>query len=132
MNNTLSPQEYFQQLEKKTDNFENWVGNTYIKPITRDFIMSVILTVIVPIGIAVIAGFVAGFAAILTTIGVGVINAGEKITRGKDILLKYGKDRSVFERITSKIRGKLIMAEGDMTKLAEVEDLLRKSVDAMP
>lgn len=60
-----------------------------LKILTEIFIVDAIFTAVIPIIFAIMANFIAGLAAAVATLGLGAVNAGEKLARGHTILLHY-------------------------------------------
>lgn len=92
----------------------------------RAFFTDLSFIVIIPVVAVILAWIFSNIAGILTTLGVGVINAEERLRRGHTILLKYWSDRSILENTVSILRLELQLCDpSDSNCLDSVEQLVK-------
>lgn len=116
----------YNRIEKAVDRYESMV-NKCIARLRRAFFVDFSVIIIIPIIAVILAGFFSNIAGILTTLGVGAVNAGEWLRRGHTILLKYWSDRSTLEDTVNILRLELKLCDpSDSGCLDKVEQLVRR------
>lgn len=99
----------------------------------RSFILDLVFIVIIPVILGVVALIFAGFAGLLTTLGLGGINAEERFRRGQTILKSYWGERSKLKKSVQRLEFELALCgSSDTVCLQEIENLLRAYFDALP
>lgn len=120
----MSSQRY-NRIERAIDRYESMV-NKGIARLKRAFFADLSFVVIIPIVAVILAGFFSNIAGILTTLGVGAVNAEERLRRGHTILIKYWSDRSALEDTVNILRLELQLCDpSDSNGLDRVEQLVR-------
>lgn len=91
----------------------------------------------IPIILSVVAYFFAGVAGFLTTLGLGGINAGERLTRGHTIIKTYWGDCAKLRKTILTLQIRLQLCKQKRGKLQpkcfqDVEDLLIAYLKELP
>jgi len=99
----------------------------------RTFVLDLIFIVIIPIVLGIVALLFAGVAGLLTTLGLGGINAEERFRRGQTILKSYWGERSKLKKSVQRLEFELALCDSsDTACLQKTESLLRAYFDALP
>ncbi len=127
-----------QSVEKAIDLYESIVDK-YNRRASRAFFVDISFTIVIPVIAVVLAGLFSNIAGLVTTLGLGTINAGEKLTKGHTLLIKYWSDRGKLEDTVNTLRLENIACEQDINKLnallkkvTEYFEALKKSGAALP
>ena len=126
----MAPNSY-DNIANAIDLYDKAVDDT-TRYLRRLFFMDLGFVVIIPIVFGIVALFVAGLAGLLTTLGLGGVNAGEKLSRGHTALRTYSSDCSKLKRTVATLRLKLVLAnQEDNTALIRIKKLLIKYLEAL-
>lgn len=97
-----------------------------------EFWKDLIFVVIVPIVASIIAFFVAQAAALFTTLGLGVVNAVEKTTRGNTMLLKYFSESENLDLSVLILNREITLCDpSDNACLDKITALLKQYMDKL-
>jgi hypothetical protein len=83
------------------------------------------LILIIPIALSAVSGVWAGAVGLGTTLGLGTLNAVDRLARGQTMLKDYWAHGSKLRRSVKTLRIMLESADADQAKLDEVEKQLK-------
>ena len=98
----------------------------------RPFILDSVFIVIIPAALSVIAFIFSNVAGFLTTLGLGGINAEERLRKGQSVLKSYLSERSKLKRSVKRLEIELLLYSPSNTAgLQKLENLLLEYLDAL-
>lgn len=104
-----------------------------LSDLRRPFYLDLAVIVIIPIALAIVAFIWSNIAGLLTTLGIGGINAGDRLRRGQITLKTYWSDRSKLKKSVRRLEFELLLCTPTTkARLQRVENLLRDYFDALP
>lgn len=125
------PDERYNRIDNAIDLYASMIDRAIARS-QRAFFLDLSLIIILPVVATVIAGFFSNIAGLFTTLGVGTVNAGDKLVRGKTILLKYWSERAKLENSVNILRLRLRLCDAtDDESLNNIEQLLRGYIKSL-
>lgn len=109
------------------------VVNDALSDLRRPFYLDLTIIVIIPIALVIMALMWSNIIGFLAALGIGGINAGDRIRRGQTVLKTYWSDRSKLKRSVRRLEFELLLCAPITKKdnLPNVEKLLRDYFDAL-
>lgn len=106
--------------------------NEALSDLRRPFYLDLAVVIIVPIALAIVAFIWSNIAGFLTTLGIGGINAGDRLSRGQTTLKTYWSDCSKLKKSVKRLELELLLCTPTTTaRLRNVEKLLKDYYDAL-
>ena len=104
-----------------------------IADLRRPFILDLAVIVIIPLVLVIVAAIWSNVAGVLTTLGLGGINAEERLRRGQTVLKSYWGECSKLKKSVRTLEFELqLCSPSNQTGLQKIEELLRAYLDALP
>ena len=104
-----------------------------LSELRRPFYLDLAVIIIIPITLAVVAFIWSNIAGLLAAVGIGGINAGDRLRRGQTVLKTYWSDRSKLKKSVRRLEFELLLCTPTAkARLKRVEKLLRDYFDALP
>ena len=128
----MSLPDYYKRLEQAIGQYKSTVDETLVE-LRRPLIIDLAFIVVIPVILVIIAAIFSNIAGILTTLGLGGINAEERLRRGQTVLKSYWGDSSKLRKSVKRLEFELLLCEpSNTTELQKIENLLRDYFDALP
>jgi len=128
----VSLPDYYKRLEQAIGQYKSTVDETLVE-LRRPLIIDLAFIVVIPVILVIIAAIFSNIAGILTTLGLGGINAEERLRRGQTVLKSYWGDSSKLRKSVKRLEFELLLCEpSNTTELQKIENLLRDYFDALP
>lgn len=119
------------RLAKAIGQYEVVVDDA-LSDLRRPFILDGVVIVIIPAVLSVIAFIFSNVAGFLTTLGLGGINAEERLRRGQTVLKSYWSERSKLKKTVQRLELELLLCSpSNGAGLKDIEKLLRAYVNAL-
>lgn len=98
----------------------------------RPFILDLVFIVFIPVALTVVAGVFSNVAGLLTTLGLGGINAEERFRRGQTVLKSYWGECSKLNKSLRRLEFELQLCKPTNTAgLQKIEKRLKAYFDAL-
>ena len=128
----MSLPDYYKRLVQAIDQYKSTVDEA-LGELRRPLIIDLAFIVAIPIVLVIIAAIFSNIAGILTTLGLGGINAEERLRRGQTVLKSYWGDRTKLKKTVKRLEFQLLLCDpSNTTELQKIENLLKDYFDALP
>lgn len=127
----MSSSEY-DRLREAISQYKSAVDET-LSDLRRPLYLDLSVIIIIPIVLVIVAAIWSNIAGVLAVLGIGGINAADRLRRGQTILTTYWGDRSRLKKSVRRLEIELqLCTPRTTTRLQNVEKLLRGYLSALP
>ena len=127
----MSSPEY-DKLQEAISQYKSAVDVT-LSDLRRPLYLDLVVIVIIPITLVIVAAIWSNIVGVLAALGIGGINAGDRLRRGQTILTTYWGDCSRLKKSIRRLEIELqLCTPHTRVRLQNVEKLLRDYLSALP